>query len=80
MSDTELIYNVLKNTKNYQENTKSNSIKYGLIPSCTGGYNCNSFSNSLIKYSGGSNYSNDFKGNDAGRSNLIKNDYFMNYK
>lgn len=52
-------------------------LKYDLIPSCTGGYNCNSFSNSLIKYSGGSNYSNDFKGNDAGRNQLIDRNYFI---
>ena len=79
VSDTEFIYNIIKNTKNYQENTKDNSVKYGLIPSCTGGYNCNSFSNSLLNYSGsGQNKSTDFKGNDTGRNQLIDSSIFKN--
>ena len=41
--------------------------------------NCNSFNNSLLKYSGSSNQeSTDFKGNDAGRNNLINVNYFEN--
>ena len=52
-------------------------LKYGLIPSYTGGYNCNSFSNSILKYSGsGQSKSTDFKGNDAGRNQLIDSNIF----
>ena len=39
--------------------------------------NCNSFSNSLLNYSGsGQSKSTDFKGNDAGRNNLINKNVF----
>ncbi|MBD5405802.1 hypothetical protein HDR59_04635 [bacterium] len=68
ISDTEFIYNLLHNTVNYKENTKTEPVKYSLMPSCFSGYNCNSFSNSLLQYSGsGTNKSTDFKGVDAGK-------------
>ena len=79
MSDTEFIYNILVNTKNYQENTSISPVKYGAIPSCMEGYNCNSFSNSLLRYSGSINETGtNFKGNDAGRKQLIGVEVFKN--
>ena len=77
ISDTEFIYNLLHNTVNYKENTKKEPIKYSVIPSCSSGYNCNSFSNSLLQYSGsGTNKSTNFKGIDAGKGQLINNNMF----
>lgn len=57
-----------------------NSIKYNLLPtdkSC--GYNCNSFSNSLLDYSGATNREDykDMKGIDIGRDKKIDYKYFM---
>ena len=78
MTDTEFGYNAIRNTQNYQKNTNITPINYGLIPYFNNGYNCNSFSNSLINYSGGDtkSYDNDFKGVDSGRNQLIPNKNF----
>ena len=76
-TETNIIYN---DNLNKQTILIDNSIKYNLLPtnkSC--GYNCNSFSNSLLDYSGAINKEdyNDMKGIDAGRDKKINYRYFM---
>ena len=78
ISDTNFIYNILKNTQNYINNVEENPVSYYIIPEVRKStYNCNSFSNSLLNYSGANKQrNNDFRGFDPGRNTLLPKDIF----
>ncbi|HSQ97581.1 MAG TPA: hypothetical protein VLL98_02565 [Rickettsiales bacterium] len=81
--------NYLENTENiltYDNSSTQttdfydNSIDYSLLPtSSNSGYNCNSFSNSLLDYSGATNSEDytDMTGIDAGKYKEIDYQYFI---
>ena len=67
MSDSTFIYNILDNINNYQNNTKNNPVEYKIL-----NQNCNTYSNSLLDYSGADkNRDNNMKGIDPGKNNRI---------
>ena len=81
MSDTQFITNILKNTHSYKSNEKHMPIDYpkgGADHFKEGNYNCHSFNNSLLKYSGaaGSALNYDHPGLDPGREHVIPKKYF----
>jgi len=81
VSDTQFITNILENTNRYKSNEKNMPIDYpegssGHFKECN--YNCHSFNNSVLKYSGAldSSLNYDHPGLDPGRSHVIPKKYF----
>ena len=67
MSDSTFIYNIFDNINNYQNNTENNPVEYKIL-----NQNCNTYSNSLLDYSGADkNRDNNMKGIDPGKNNRI---------
>ena len=79
LTDTQVITNMLQNTINYQNNMVS--IPYPLDkPSAyldKNIINSNSWNQSILKYSGATEYPNDFKGADVGTKNSLNQNYFQ---
>ena len=82
MTDSQFIYSIMKNSNNYLNNQLNGlKVKYNIAPKVMPGYNCNSFSNSLLDYSGGDlNRNKDFNGIDWGINSKIPRYYFNNNK
>ena len=70
--DTTFIYSILKNVSNYITNTKTEPITYWMFYK-----NCNSFTNSLLDYSGADlNRNRDMEGRDIGKDTSIDDLFF----
>ena len=80
LTDTQYITNILQNTVNYQNNEKTNPIKYpsgwSTLKNNTQTINSNSWNQSVLKYSGGTKVHQDFNGFDHGNQNTIPKIYF----
>jgi RHS repeat-associated protein len=81
ISDTAFINNILEKTKNYNENSKNSPLSYpSPIENITGqGKNSNSFSQTLIRVSGGTVDTSKFDGYNSGQNNRINSWQYQNH-